>query len=64
MNAQADHITLEELYRDHPRWHAWRDTSGLWYAAVRDDQQMTTDRGDDHADLWDEIQRSGAVRAR
>lgn len=63
MNEWAGDITLDELYRDHPAWMAWRGNDGLWYAMLRGDPQMTAIRGEDRTDLRDEIRRFEGTRA-
>lgn len=64
MNEWAGDITVDELYRDHPGWHAWRGTNGLWYAQLRNDPQTPAVRGEDRTDLRDEIRRAEALRGR
>ena len=50
-------LSREELERQFPRWHMWKGISGLWYASRRGSSPPVVVRGEDLADLRDEIRR-------
>jgi hypothetical protein len=46
---------LDDVARDHPRWHCWAGISGLFYASLRRSSPPVTVRGKNPADLRDSI---------
>jgi hypothetical protein len=58
--AAAAEPTLDDITREHPRWHCWKGVSGLLYASLRHSSPPVVVRGEDPADLRDSIRRAEA----
>jgi hypothetical protein len=58
--APAAEPTLDDITREHPRWHCWKGVSGLLYASLRHSSPPVAVRGEDPADLRDSIRRAEA----